>query len=108
MDPKTIKYKIEKEIGDRWSETNWHGLDLKKCLVEPRLVSVRNTFPVYRPKPRILNLWLVLEEFPERKKGYLILFNHDRDVFGLGKWSEEDEIYLVGYYGSFWSTFMGM
>ena len=109
MNAKELKRIIENEIGDRWSETNLHGVDLRECLVEPRLVSVRNTFPFPdRPKPRTLDLWLVLEETPGIRDGYLILYNHDSDQFGLGSWGEGDEIVFLGYHGSFWSTFEGM
>ena len=36
MNSKQVKEKIEKEIAGDWSITNAHGVDLKKCLVEPK------------------------------------------------------------------------
>src|SRR5262249_34327658 len=52
---------VEAEIGSDWSQPNAHGIDLRECLVEPRLVSCRNTFPrLHGGRP--LTLWIVLEE----------------------------------------------
>jgi hypothetical protein len=55
-----------------------------------------------------LDLWLVLEETPGKRDGYLILYNHEMSQFGLGAWGEGDEIVFLGYHGKFWSTFEGM
>ena len=109
MRTKEIRNIVEQEIGDRWSETNAHGVDLRHCLVKPRLVSVRNSFPhPDRPKPRTIDLWVVLEETPGKGDGYLILYNDQLGQFGLGIWGDDGKILFVGYHGSFWSTFEGM
>src|SRR5688572_17185680 len=36
---------VEAEIGDDWSRDNPHGVDLRECVITPRLVSCQNTFP---------------------------------------------------------------
>jgi hypothetical protein len=36
---------IEAEVGGDWSQSNAYGVDLRNCLVQPRKVACRNTFP---------------------------------------------------------------
>lgn len=36
MNSRQIRGKIEKEIAGNWTISNAHGVDLKKCLVEPK------------------------------------------------------------------------
>jgi hypothetical protein len=97
---------IEAEIDGNWSQSNAHSVDLRKCLVQPRKVACRNTFPkLDGGKP--LQLWIVLEETPGRKDGYLIVFDEARCVFGLADWDTDTPVFL-GFYGSFLITPQGM
>ena len=81
MTPKEISQMIEKEIGGDLSITNWHSCDLKKCLV--------------RPKKRklvffdgIREVWIVLEEYPEKLEGFMIFFDEENNKYGLAEHSE--------------------
>lgn len=97
---------VESEIGGDWSRSNSHAVDLRKCLVRPRKVPCRNTFPKLNGgKP--LQLWVVLEETPGTREGYLIVFDEERGVFGLADWSGDTPMFL-GFHGSFLNTLEGM
>lgn len=106
MNASDIRRIVESEIGGDWSRTNDHRVDLRKCVIEPRLVSCKNTFPKLRGgKP--LNLWIVLEEHPGTTDGYLIVFDEANHRFGLADYSGTTPVFL-GFHGSFWSAFVGM
>ena len=78
---------IEAEIGTRWHETNSHDIDLRKSLTKPQYISCRNTFPKPdAPDPKVLQMWLVLEEIPGSRDGYVILADESCSRFGLGCW----------------------
>lgn len=97
---------VEAEIGGDWSQSNSHGVDLRKCVVRPRKVACRNTFPKLN-KGKPLEFWIVLEEHPGRKDGYLIVFDEDQRRFGLADWSNETPVFL-GFHGTFMNTLLGM
>jgi hypothetical protein len=106
MNPAEVRAIVEAEIGDDWSRSNAHAVDLRKCLVQPRQVACRNAFPKLNAgKP--LQLWIVLEETPGRRDGYLIVFDERRRMFGLPDWDGEAPVFL-GYYGTFLNTLQGM
>jgi hypothetical protein len=97
---------IEAEIGGDWSQSNAHAVDLRRCLLQPRKVICRNTFPKLDDgKP--LSLWIVLEEMPGTRDGYLIVFDERQRMFGLAIWDGDTPVFL-GFYGSFLNTLQGM
>ncbi len=97
---------VNAEIGDDWSHSKRHGVDLRRCLIEPRQVVCRNTFPkLQRGKP--LRLWIVLEELPGTRDGYLIDFDDRQGKFGLADWNSDSRVFL-GFHGSFLNTQQGM
>ena len=53
-------------------------------------------------------MWVVLEETPGSRDGYVILFDEGNGRFGLGGFGEDGRVVFLGYHGSFWSTFHGM
>ena len=106
MTPDEVRSIVELEIGNDWSRTNPHGVDLRTCLVTPRKVKCRNSFPLLE-SGRALDLWIVLEETPGNKDGYLIVFDERTRKFGLAAWTEDVPIFL-GYHGSFMNTLEGM
>lgn len=106
MTPADVRAIVESELVGDWSQSNSHGVDLKTCLVEPRKVASRNTFPMLDGgKP--LQLWIVLEETPGRSDGYLIVFDDLQGKFGLADWNGTTPVFL-GYHGSFVNTLQGM
>ena len=106
---KEIRRKIEAEIGDDWSRSNLHKVELKRCLLEtPVLAVYENSFYVAEePEGEVnqptIELWLVLEEDPVGKKGYEIVYGEEADSFGLAAGRT-----FIGYYGSFIATFDAM
>ena len=70
------------------------------------MVSCQNTFPKLQDG-RPLDLWIVLEETPGKKEGYLIAFDERTRKFGLVDWGGDVPVFL-GYYGSFMDTLEGM
>ena len=109
MDASEVESIVREEIGDQWFRTNLHHVDLARCVVfPPRKIRCRNTFPHHdRPKPRYLDLWLVLEEEPGSSDGYLIVFDDSRRVFGLADWGDDRAVFW-GFHGTFLDTLDGM
>ena len=101
-----VRAVVVAEIGDDLSQSNAHGVDLRSCLVQPRKVSCRNTFPKLNGgKP--LQLWIVLEETPGKRDGYLIVFDDRLRWFGVADWDGDTPVFL-GWHGSFLNTLQGM
>jgi hypothetical protein len=97
---------IEAEIDGNRSQSIAHGVDLRRCLVHPRKVACRNTFPKLHDG-RPLELWIVLEETPGSRDGYLIVYDETKRVFGLAAWDGETPVFL-GFHGTFLNTLNGM
>ena len=97
---------VESELAGDWSQSNSHGVDLKRCIVEPRKVVCRNTFPMLKGG-RSLHLWIVLEETPGKNDGYLIVFDDPQGKFGPAVWDGKTAVFL-GFHGSFVKTLQGM
>jgi len=104
--PTQVRAIVEAEIDGDWSQSNWHHVDLRKCVIHPREVVCRNTFPrLNGGKP--LRLWIVLEECPGTKDGYVIVFDEQQHVFGLANWDGDTPVF-IGHYGTFMNTLQGM
>jgi len=106
MTPAEVRAIVEAEVGGDWSQSNSHGVDLRKCLVKPRKVACRNTFPKLN-KGKPLQLWIVLEETPGKTDGYLIVFDEAKHLFGLADWDGDTPVFL-GFHGTFLTTLKGM
>ncbi len=106
MNAAEVRKIVEAEIGGDRSMSNAHGVDLRRCLVQPRKVACRNTFPRLEGG-RPIELWIVLEETPGRRDGYLIVFDERKRVFGLADWDGDTPVF-IGFYGSFINTLQGM
>jgi hypothetical protein len=99
---------IEQEIAGDWTLTNHHVCDLRVCLVPPILVTCENPQPgIPLTNSPLISLWLVLEEFPDEKDGYKIVYDDRRDMFGLAI-SGSTRPVLIGYYGTFRETYAAM
>jgi hypothetical protein len=101
-----VRLIIEAEIDGDWSQSNTHSVDLRRCLVQPRKVPCRNTFPK-SDSGKSLDLWIVLEEIPGSRDGYLIVFDERRRLFGLAIWNGDMPV-VLGFYGGFLNTLRGM
>jgi hypothetical protein len=99
------------EIGEDWSRTNAHRVDLRSCLVEPRRMQIIcRTVRDGQVTQETHEMWLVLEERPKTKDGYKIVFDESRKTFGLASPGFPTDAHpcLDGYYGDFWATLEGM
>jgi hypothetical protein len=109
VSPDALRRKIEGEIDGNWHLTNLHGVDLRRCLRRrPERQSYRNSF--YKPdmpesenNRQAIDLWCVLEEAPETKKGYVIVYDDTKDLFGLAVGDV-----FIAHYGTFLRTFEAM
>jgi hypothetical protein len=94
-----IKEIIESEIKNKKID-NAHGIDLENIqhhLVEPTLEEYKDI------GDNQINymLWTVLEEMPKTKDGYKIVYDQEKNHFGLAMISDNDEKLYLGPYGSF-------
>ena len=111
MQSKDVRKLIENEIGDDWTVTNHHDVDLRRSLVQPRKITVierivRNG----KIEDRTIAVWLVLVELPETDEGYRIVMKEDEPVFGLASegFPSDEHLVLAGWYGDFMTAFVGM
>lgn len=111
MDSCDVRKLVENEIGDDWTVTNDHHVDLRCALVPPQKItvierSVRNG----KVRDRSLAVWLVLVERSETVEGYRIVMKEDESVFGLASegFPDDEHLVLCGWYGDFMTTFRGM
>ena len=98
------------QIGDRWDQTNSHGINLRSALVTPSqtkmiLQLVRNG----KIKDSTVDVWIVLVERRD-DDGYIIFYDDEREEFGLASagFADDQQLVICGYYGDFWTTFKGM
>jgi hypothetical protein len=109
MTPAEVKRRVLDEIGGDFTRSNLHRLDLKRCLLSsPMRKTFQNSF--FDPKlqesdvnPRNKEFWLVLEEQPITKNGYEIVYEDDRDQFGLAIGGT-----FIAFYGDFLETLDAM
>ena len=106
MTPQQVAELIEGEIAGDWNRENPHGVELRRCLVVP---PIRRTYDDSFKEGQVLELWLVLEEVPDTKSGYKIVFDENREEFGLAIGdSRTGRDTFIGYYGGFLETLDGM
>jgi hypothetical protein len=111
MNAAAIRNLVHSQIGDAWDATNDHGVDLRKSLVTPSLITVieRNVHDG-RTVDRFTDAWLVLIECPQTNGGYRIIASKNGSEFGLASEGLPTDEHLVvcGWYGGFMDTFRGM
>lgn len=111
MEPRDVRKVVEDAIGDDWTVTNHHQVDLRHALVQPRRITViERTVRNGKLRDRIATVWLVLEELVGQEEGYRIVMKENEPVFGLAAegFPEDEHLVLCGWYGDFMSTFQGM
>lgn len=102
---------IKDQVGANESLPNSHGIDFHRCLTTPTLIKVTHRRVISgKIQDSTETVWLVLEERPVEKNGYKIIFNEDRQVFGLASTGLPDDSFpvLSGYYGDFPTTLASM
>ena len=104
MTPGEVRALIEREVGADWGRTNAHGCDLRRCLVTPSLLDFKSD----PDKDETVRLWLVLEENPDRRDGYKIVYGEDDGMFGLATRLTDGTDWFMGYYGAFLEAYDSM
>jgi len=106
MTSEEVRQFVEHQIGGLWNLRNDHNCDLKKCLVIPEKKRYLDPHNEYQG----IEFWLVLEEDPETRNGYKIIYDEKEGMFGLvAPGAEKDRCPIfIGYYGDFLETYMGM
>ena len=111
MQPPDVRKLVEEAIGDDWSATNLHGVDLRRALVEPRKITlIDRTVKDGKLQDRTLTAWLVLVEDPDQEAGYRIVMKEGEPRFGLASegFPNDKHLVLCGWYGGFMTTFRAM
>jgi len=93
---------IDDELKSEPDIKNVFGLDLTKRLIAPTMQKYWDS----SDKKSFENLWTVLEETPD-KNGYVIYFDEESKMFGLGIQSD-NELFDIGNYGTFIKTLYSM
>jgi hypothetical protein len=93
---------INNELKSEPDIKNVFGLDLTERLIVPTVQKYWDS----ADKKSIENLWTVLEETPD-KNGYVIYFDEETKMFGLGIQSD-NELFDIGSYGTFLKTLYSM
>jgi hypothetical protein len=104
MEASEVSEIIEHEINGNWSLSNAHGVDLRRCLVPP----IKRLYDDSFKEGETIELWLVLEEIPEDKSGYQIVFDEKSCMFGLAIGGAHEYDVFIGFYGTFLETLEGM
>jgi hypothetical protein len=104
MSADEVKKIVECEIGNDWLRTNAHGVNLCSCLLAPE----RLKFCDRLDDSKSYELWLVLEEHPQTRGGYKIVFDEQRKEFGLATRDQNGREIFLGFYGTFIETLDGM
>jgi hypothetical protein len=100
---------VLEQIGNRWTENNPHNVDLKKSLTLPEKIALLDFSGPTRTKGAAIEAWLVLEEFPETKSGYMIVFDESSKAFGLAtRDASTKRPVFLGICGDFWTTLKDM
>ena len=102
---------VRDQIAGRWNETNGHRVDLKKSIITPAKTKlIHRLVQKGKTKEEIIDVWIVLEEEPQKKDGYKIVFDEKSRMFGLASvgFPSDPHPCLDGFYGDFWTAFKGM
>ena len=103
MTSEDVKQLIDGEVAGDWDRENLHGCTLRRCLVPP----VKQSFSDPLTHDTV-ELWVVLEEDPETRAGYKIVYDEASESFGLAHPGFDGNPSLIGFYGSFLDTYDGM
>jgi hypothetical protein len=107
MTSEEVRQLVEQQINGRWDLRNDHNCDLRKCLVVPKKKKYLDPDNEYQE----IEFWLVLEEDPETRNGYKIIYDEKEGMFGLAAGPETEKYrhpVFIGYYGDFPETYMSM
>ena len=98
-----VRALVEQQIAGDWQHSNAHGVDLRRCLVEPQKL----VYDIAGRSSESCDMWLVLEEDPDDQSGYKIVYDEAENMFGLAIAGSERGAF-IGFYGDFIDTLDAM
>lgn len=98
-----VRQLIEQQVAGDLDRRNAHGCTIQRCLIKPQKLAFSDPF-----NSTLIDLWLVLEEDPETREGYKVVYDDVNEAFGLAITSSEDELVFLGLYGDFLDAYDGM
>ncbi len=111
MNTRQIQDLLLLHVGNGWSATNAHGVNLEKSLVPPRSITIfEQTISNGKIKEKPVDVWLLLKEEPSYDTGYRIVAKLDGSMFGLvhEDLNSEPKWFFCGWYRDFMSAFKEM
>lgn len=99
-----IKQIIQSETKGDLGISNLHGVDLKRCLVEPYLETLEDSFN----EGQTIQMYVVLKEYPDSSEGYQIVYDPKENMFGLSIQGKGQYRVFLGYDGTFLESLKGM
>ena len=103
MSSEEVTRLIEAEVAGDWDRQNAHGCTIRRCLNEPRKLAFSDPL-----NHDIVDLWLVLEEDPETRNGYKVVYDEVNEGFGLASADADDKLVFLGLYGGFLDAYDAM
>jgi hypothetical protein len=105
---KQVSQLVSQELIHCAEFSSWHGItaeNLEKHRVSPPCSRrFKESF-----QDGCLWLWVILDELPQSKDGYLIVYDPRRNLFGLATKSDgKSDGTFIGYYGNLRETLEGM
>ena len=105
MTAEEVRQQVVTAIGDDWAVTNWHGVDLRRCLLDvPRTIQMTDVSGTTDQ----LHGWLVLEEHPDTHLGYGVVYVESEGQYGLVQFVQTYDPCLMGIYGDFHEALAAM
>ena len=99
---KKISLELESSV-----TTNAHGINRQNItnhLIDPE----EHLYLDPMDDDRTYQFWKVLEEIPGEKDGYTIFFDPESEEFGLAIYNENNQMVMLGIYGTFIETLDSM
>lgn len=94
MNVNIIKQIVHTEMDKGEQFKNYHGItkeNLNSFLVEPFEVIVDLDDSETAPK----SMWVILQEYKYPKKGYVVVYDHDTELWGVAENITGDKKYLL-------------
>lgn len=93
---------VRQQVENRRNEGYPHGVTFDRCLVPPTFIIAMESVPGNAAEETPVLLWVVLEEDPDNRTGYKVVFDESHGGFGLALSRPHGLCpFYLGIYGSF-------
>ena len=102
MTSNEVKAMVDKSLSKYMGYKNDYGCIVSKCLITPEkllFVDVDNSE---------VELWDILEEDPEKRDGYMVVYDEKEKLYGIAIHSVLKELIALEFYKSFLEAFESM